>query len=100
MASGHVKVRVISLRSLSFDILIIYFSRSDFFCFSDALILYLTTFDFASCSVVVRLSHSRCTSKAGERNWVISINPMTTEIRNWAVVAALMEAQGPINSQM
>ena len=25
---------------------------------------------------------------------------MTTEIRNWAVVAALMEAQGATNSQM
>ena len=49
---------------------------------------------------MVRLSHSRTASKAGERSQVISINPMTTEIRNWAVVAASMEAQGATNSQM
>ena len=49
---------------------------------------------------MIRLSHSRCTSKVGECKRVISFNPMTTEIRNWAVVAASMEAQGATNSQM
>ena len=28
------------------------------------------------------------------------ISPMTTEIRNWAVVAAAMEAKGATNSEM
>ena len=50
--------------------------------------------------MAVRLSHSRSASKAGESNLDILINPMTTEIRNWAVVAALMEVQGATNSQM
>ena len=49
---------------------------------------------------MVRLSHSRSAFKTGERSRVISIDPMTTEIRNWAVVAASMEAQGATNSQM
>ena len=55
---------------------------------------------FVSCSVAVRLSHSRSASKAGESNQVVFINPMTTEIRNWAVVAASMESQGATNSQI
>ena len=54
---------------------------------------------FVSCSVAVRLSHSRIASGAGECNQDVFINPTTTEIRNWAVVAASMESQGATNSQ-
>ena len=49
---------------------------------------------------MVRLSHSRSSSKDDEYNLVISTNLMTTEIRNCAVVAASMEAQDATNSQM
>ena len=65
-----------------------------------ALAFCLPLLIFDGCSVAVRLSHSRTTSNDGERSLGISINPMTTEIRNWAVVAASMEAQGATNSQM
>ena len=49
---------------------------------------------------MVRLSHSRSASKAGEHNQTVFTNLMTTEIRNWGVVAASMGSQGATNSQM
>ena len=55
---------------------------------------------FDSCSVAVRFSHSRSASQSGESAKTFPINPMITEIHNWAVIAASMETKGSTNSQM
>ena len=44
--------------------------------------------------------HLTLNGSSREIYWVDFVFKMTTEVRNWAVVAAAMEAQGAINSQM
>jgi len=52
-------------------------------------------------SVGVRLSPSRALRRDCDRLEVISTTlQMTTEIRNWAIIAQAMEAQGATESQM
>ena len=48
----------------------------------------------------VRVFPAQCTQQVGDGVDINCLMTMTTEIRNWAVVAAAMQAQGATNSFM
>ena len=53
-----------------------------------------------ACSVPWRVSPSRAAQLAGESFLIFKRQVMSTEIRNWDVVAKAMEAAGATSSQM
>lgn len=53
-----------------------------------------------ACSVPWRVSPSRTGQLAGDGFLIYKSSPMSTEIRNWDVVAKALEAAGDTSSQM
>ena len=53
-----------------------------------------------ACSVPWRISPSRPNQLAGDAYFIVQQPQMSTEIRNWDVVAKAMEASGATSSQM
>ena len=53
-----------------------------------------------ACSVPLRVSPSRVGQLAGDDFFIFKSSPMSTEIRNWDVVAKALEAAGDTSSQM